>query len=310
MEVDCAVDGPLALLVLGDGVRQREDALLVDAALHEVVERLQAEVSQLVLLGEVAHRPDDVHLRRPLHVQRQLLARLHLYPQSLAAQPDEVLLPALALLHDELQDLRVRLQEFVAEVLDEVLVRVELLRPALIQTKDVGHYAQILGLAGQRKLVLRYDFGPAAVGVVDVEYHPQKRQDGCQFFDLVVALGPGEGDQLDVVLGQFEGVHAFRLSVADVPEEDPAAGVDDDGVALDLSGDPLGEAEHEVFVDEEAEPVRQLVLGLALVPSVPEINHGEHPYSTYIDKLNYIRLTHQNPSLPHSSTCILKLWMP
>ena len=34
--------------------------------------------------------------------------------------------------------------------------------------------------------------------------------------------------------------------------------------------------------------MRQLVFGFALVPSVAEIYHGKHPYSTYIDKLNYI----------------------
>lgn len=132
VEVDGAVDRSLPLLVLCECFWQRKYAFLIDISLHEVVKRLQAEISQLILLGKVAHSPNDIHFSRSFHVQSQFLTRLYLYPQPLASQSYEILLPAFALLHNKLQYLGIGIQEFIAEVLDEIFVRIQLFQPASI----------------------------------------------------------------------------------------------------------------------------------------------------------------------------------
>jgi hypothetical protein len=67
-----------------------------------------------------------------------------------------------------------------------------------------------------------------------------------------------------------------RLFEGDLAWEDESIGIEDEGGALDLACDPLCDAEEEVFIDEDAYSVGELVFGLALVPAIAKVNDGVH----------------------------------
>lgn len=89
-----------------------------------------------------------------------------------------------------------------------------------------------------------------------------------------------------MVLSQLVGIYSFVLLVVNLPAEDFAAGVDDYCVTFDFSSDPLGQAQHEIFIHEEADAIRYVIPGLSLVAAISVIDDWEelvldHPHCLF-----------------------------
>ena len=85
-------------------------------------------------------------------------------------------------------------------------------------------------------------------------------------------------------MGELVGAELFGLLEGDLAWEDEAVGEEDECGAFDLARHPLPHAEHEVFVDQDPNSVRQLVFRLPLVPSVPEVDYRVHTNSNIIQQ--------------------------
>jgi len=114
------------------------------------------------------------------------------------------------------------------------------------------------------------------VGVVDLQNDLEQRHHPCHLLHLVPLLLPRKGDQLDVVVSQLVAADLLWFFKGDLAGEDQPIGEEDEGWAFDLASHPLGHAEEEVFIDEDAYSVGQVVFGVALVPAIPEINDRVH----------------------------------
>lgn len=68
-----------------------------------------------------------------------------------------------------------------------------------------------------------------------------------------------------------------------MPIKDSSTWEDDDGISLHLASNPFSNREKKISIHETSVSVRQMVLSLALVPSIPKIYHWKH--------LNFIIIT-------------------
>lgn len=84
-----------------------------------------------------------------------------------------------------------------------------------------------------------------------------------------------------MIFSQFVSAELFWFAIADGAAEDSSTGKDDYSSTFNFATDPLCEAEHEIAIDEDADSVRQLIGGLALVSSVAKIDDWKHYVYNY-----------------------------
>ena len=194
VEVDEAVDWPLALLVLYHCAGHRVHSFLQDLALHGVVECFEADVFELVLSGEVAHRPNVVNSSGLLEAEAWFLEGLYLDAESFAPEPEEILLASSALIDHELEHVLVPASEAVPQELQAMAMSHEQVRTLPIKIQNPANAAYIIPLINCRIFVLLQNPCLHLACVVNFQYNFEQRQHCCYFLGLVPLALAGAGD--------------------------------------------------------------------------------------------------------------------